>query len=136
MAKAMPFLVVVYSRGESARRWFAGGGTPPLQILNNLSATIALLVLHKKHGWIIYLLYTIYKLRNLCYTECAKLIEYCKIGIIFSYGKGISFLSYSKSEFEKCKFRFEYVVIPILQRLVWRLSEFAFLCARFGGRIF
>ena len=39
------------SRGNGERRTFAGGGTPPLQILNNLSATTALLVLHKKHGW-------------------------------------------------------------------------------------
>ena len=31
---------------------------------------------------------------------------------------------------------FVYAVIPNLQRLVWRLSEFAFLCVCFGRRTF
>ena len=49
------------------------------------------------------------------YNERAKLIEYCKVGIIFFLWKVYPLSSYKSLNLIKCKFRLLYVVIPILQ---------------------
>ena len=49
------------------------------------------------------------------YNESAKLIEYCKVGIIFFLGEVYPCCDAQKFENEKCKFRLLCVVIPILQ---------------------
>ena len=39
----------------------------------------------------------------LCYTTIAKLIKYCKIGIIFPFGESILFFVARKFEFDKMR---------------------------------
>ena len=55
------------------------------------------------------------KMRMLWYNEIAKLIEYCKLGIIFFLGEVYSFSSRKSLNWIKCKFRLLREVIPILQ---------------------
>jgi len=73
------------------------------------------------------------------YNIRAKSISYkAKVGIFLYLGVFVLILSILKSmNLIKCKFHQDFsMVILTCLKLVWRLSEFAFLCDNFGCRTF
>ena len=85
------------------------------------------------------IIFSLYKTSDVCYNGNAKLIEYCKTGIISQWERYIFFSVRKKSlNLIKCKFRLFLceMLYHFCKRLVWRLSEFAFLCVCFGRRTF
>ena len=73
------------------------------------------------------------------YNNYAKPTEYFSKGYFYLYGIIISFLRHVYNEFVKMQIptgRGKIIYWFLLFQLVWRLLEFAFLCAGFGWRTF
>ena len=78
------------------------------------------------------------KTKKLCYTNYAKQLLYEIFGFLSFYGIIISFLHTNKVEFDKMQipYLYLYVLKPISFKDCLATTEFAFLCADFGWRIF